>query len=395
MSILDVDATGLFANNANYDAQMEGFAKRQLTKALELYTDKRYDEAVRVFKRAIGMSPRSETAVNAYDYMAKSYLGLEDKDAAIKTYQQSLRLAPNRADTHRALGDIYYDSGEYGAAQQSYASAVKSDPTTSNRYALGQALMELGRYDEAERQFRKVREQTPRSSDGDFGIGQVYARQGQTNDAINAFQRAIDLNPDFWFAYEEMGFALVDQGNLDQAQDLVGVLTPEAPELAATLSQYIDQKTRPEFAAVYSTSTFLYTLGPRTQVASLGDYLTDPGSQRTFTMEFQFSKSMDAQSVENVNNWSIGRSLDTGRGDGYNFSLPIPSTEVGLPANPSSVDYDPETGVARVFFVIRQNDTGDGTIDPYHVKFKFSGQDADGLTMNPKADEYTGFIGFA
>lgn len=398
MGVLDaLDASGLFVSSAGQDAQLESFAQRGLTKALELFTEKRYAEAIPVFKRAIGTSPRSDTALNAYDYLAKSYLSLDEKDiaSAIKTLQQSLRLAPERAATHYALGNIHYEEADYEAAQAAYAQAVKLDPGTTHRYALGQTLMELGRYDEAESQFLKVREQSPRKPDADFGLGQVYARQGLASEAISAFQRAIDVKRDFWFSYEEMGYVLVDQGEFDQARELVATLEPKAPELAATLSRYISQKTPPEMVAVYSTSTFLYTLGPRTQVAALGDYLTDPGSQRTFSMVLQFSKSMDAQSVENVLNWSISRSLDTGKADGYNFNLPIPATEAALPANPSSVEYDAETGTATVFFAIRQNDSGDATLDPYHVKFKFRGQDADGQAMNGRADEYTGFSGIA
>lgn len=397
MGVLDVDSTGLFVSAADQNAQMESFAQRGLTKALQLFTEERYAEAIPVFKRAIGMSPRSSTALNAYDYLAKSYLSLEEKDtrSAIATYQQSLRLAPERAATHMALGNIHFEDGNHDAAQAAYAAAVKLDGSASNRYALGQALLELGRYDEAERQFRKVREQSPREPDGDFGLGLVFARQDRVEDAISAFRRAIDIQADFWFSHEELGYVLADQGEFEQARELVDTLEPQAPELAATLSRYITQQTPPELLAVYSTSTFLYTLGPRTPVAALGDYLTEAGSQRTFSMVFQFSKSMDAQSVENVLNWNISRSLDTGKADGYNFSLPIPATEVTLPANPSSVEYDAETGSATVFFRVRQNDTADGTLDPYHIKFRFQGVDAEGLEMNSQADEYTGFSGFA
>lgn len=397
MGILDVDSTSLFVSAADQNAQMESFAQRGLNQALQLFTEKRYAEAIPVFKRAIGMSPRSNTALNAYDYLAKSYLSLEDKDtrAAIATYQQSLRLAPDRAATHMALGNIHFEAGNFADAQAAYAQAVKLDGSAGNRYALGQALLELGRYDEAERQFRKVDELSPRKPDGDFGLGLTYARQGRAEEAVSAFRRAIDTQEDFWFSYEELGFVLADQGEFEQARALVDTLAPQAPELAATLSRYITQQTPPELASVYSTSTFLYTLGPRTQVAALGDYLTEAGNQRTFSMVFQFSKSMDAQSVENVLNWSISRSLDTGRADGYNFNLPVPATEVSLPANPSSVEYDTETGSATVYFSVRQNDTANGTLDPYHIKFKFQGVDADGRAMNRQADEFTGFIGIA
>lgn len=397
MGVLDVDSTGLFVSAIDQNAQMESFAQRGLTQALELFTAKRYAEAIPAFKRVIGMSPRSATALNAYDYLAKSYLSLEDKDtrSAIATYRQSLRLAPDRAATHLALGNLHFEAQDYAQAQAAYAQAVKLDGSASNRYSLGQALLELGRYAEAEAQFRKVHEMSPRKPDGSFGLGLVYARQGRAQEAISAFQRAIDTKPDFWFSYEELGYVLTDEGEFDRARELVDILAPKAPELAATLSRYLTQQTPPELVSVYSTSTFLYTLGPRTPVSALGDYLTEADSQRSFSMVFQFSKRMDAQSVENVLNWSISRSLDTGRADGYNFSLPLPATEVGLPANPSSVEYDAEMGSATVHFSVRQNAAANGTIDPYHIKFKFRGVDAEGRAMNSQADEYTGFSGFA
>jgi hypothetical protein len=48
-----------------------------------------------------------------------------------------------------------------------------------------------------------------------------------------------------------------------------------------------------------------------------------------------------------------------------------------------------------VLFSVSQNSTADGTIDPSHIKFSFNGKDATGMTMDPKANEYTGFSGFA
>ncbi len=37
----------------------------------------------------------------------------------------------------------------------------------------------------------------------------------------------------------------------------------------------------------------------------------------------------------------------------------------------------------------------EGTIDPFHVEFRFSGVDACGQPMSSKAGQYTGFSGFA
>jgi hypothetical protein len=110
-------------------------------------------------------------------------------------------------------------------------------------------------------------------------------------------------------------------------------------------------------------------------------------------MVFAFSKDMDRDSVENRFNWTIGRAENLGGGQDYNFGMPLADTEVNLPLHPEWVYYDPDTRQATVSFKISQNSTADGTIDPSHIQFQFSGKDAEGYKMDPAADQYTSFSG--
>jgi hypothetical protein len=50
---------------------------------------------------------------------------------------------------------------------------------------------------------------------------------------------------------------------------------------------------------------------------------------------------------------------------------------------------------ATVSFKIQQNSTADGTIDPSHLEFKFSGKDTYGNTMDTDFDQFIGFSGVA
>ena len=110
-------------------------------------------------------------------------------------------------------------------------------------------------------------------------------------------------------------------------------------------------------------------------------------------MQFQFNKEMDRESVENIVNWSITRSQEAGAGMAYNFNTGIPSTEVSLTRFPLSVYYDADSWTATVFFSVEQNTSADGTIDPEHIVFSFSGMDADGNEMDEDYDQYMGFCG--
>ena len=112
-------------------------------------------------------------------------------------------------------------------------------------------------------------------------------------------------------------------------------------------------------------------------------------------MVFQFDKEMDRESVENIANWHIGRSTQSGPAQAYNFGRPLPDTEVTLPPLPKNIYYDAKNLTATVYFTIRQNEAGDGTIDPAHIEFKFNGEDAYGYKMDSQYDQYMGFSGIA
>lgn len=395
MDVISANASSLFVSRSGQQAQLENLAQRQLSSALELFTEKKYDEAISTFKRAIALAPLSSTATNAYDYMARSYLMKEDVKSAIAAYEESLRGDPTNAGTYASLGNIHVTQGDMEKAKAAYLQAVRLDPSSANRYSLGQAYLELGDYSNAITQFKAVKELEPGKPNGDYGLGLVYAKQGRSDEAINAFEQAISIQRDFWYAHTELGYVLTDIGERDKAGELVSEMTGKADDLADTLSSYIYEKTPAEMVAVFATSTFQKSLGPKTAVSSLGDYLSNPGDQQTFSMIFAFDKAMDEQSVENVMNWSISRAYDYGRGTTYNFGMPTPETEVSLARYPVSVSYNADEQTATVLFRVTQNATGDGTIDPSHIKFSFSGTDVLGLKISDQADEYSGFSGFA
>lgn len=390
----------LFTSSSTQSSQMDSYAQSNLVKGLNLYSAGKFTQAISVFKRAIGYSPQSSAAINAYDYMAKAYLQLGDTHSAINTYKKSLVADSSQDVTHTSLANLYYSQGDYANALKQYQAAAKLNPSGANLYSLGQGYMADGQNTNAMKVFNQVRQSAPNQPYGDFGMGQVYAKQGQYADAIASFQKAIKIDSKYWNAYSEMGYALVDSGQTAQAKDIVtNTLQANAPNLATQLSAYIDSKTKPQMTTMtYSgyASSFLSVLGPGTQVSNMGNLdLVNANASATFSISFQFSKQMDQTSVENLQNWTITRSTGKFLSDTYNFGQATPSTEVMLPYNPTGVIYDPKTNIATVLFSVQQNSTANGTIDPSHIQFTFNGKDVNGLSMDPKANQYTGFSGFA
>jgi tetratricopeptide (TPR) repeat protein len=400
MEIADNSATvaALFSSGTNRSAQFNNLALRELDKGLGQFTSKNYELAITSFTRALRLSPGTDTAVNAYDYMARAQLTQGDTDAAIASYKKALKIDPTRDDLHALLGNIYTTEGSLDEARGEYELAVKHNPVAANRYSLGQGYLATGRLDEAKAQFEQVRQLSPKDPFGDFGLGQVYAKQENYDAAIDSFKSAISIKSDYWGAYAEMGYAMVDSGDVEQAQEVANNLYANDTTLSNELSQYIYEQSKPKMTSVYASdlyTLFPSTLGPGTLVSGINSYLATANAEKTVSMVFQFSKQMDAASVENVFNWKIERATGSGRADGYNYDIQLKDTEVSLASTPAAIYYDQKDMTATVLFKISQNSTATGTIDPSHINFTFSGKDVLGLSMDKSADMYSGFSWFA
>jgi len=396
MALEGISGSNLFALTIQSSAGLESLANGALTKGIDLYMNGNYKEAVKEFQRSMGLAPASANSIQAANYMANAYLKLDDTEKAIKAYKTSLKLNPFVEDTHAKLGNLYFSLERYEEAEEEYKEVVKLNSNGVNYYALGQVYLATERYDEAENIFNKVRRLSPEKTDGYFGLGQALSGQERYDEAITQFEEALIRDSDLYEAHAEIGYAYADMGQMDMAQTKLDFLKIAGSDLADTLDRYMYKVDPPKimFASSFD-STFPYKMSFKTPVSSLDSYLATPDAAQKFTMVFQFDKGMDRESVENLTNWQIGRSTSSQPGRIYNYGLPLPSTEIQMNPLPNNVYYNSETYQATVTFSIQQNSSADGTIDPTHIEFKFSGKDAYGNKINPNFDQYIGFSGAA
>ena len=397
-SFFDVTASSLFSANLMRQSQAQGMAMRALNSGLQAFVDKKYDTAIDNLRRAAALYPQSDIAKNAFEYMARSHAALGDTDKALKAYGESLGMDPNQANIRLDMGNLLFANERYDEAVLEYEKAAKLDPSPANLYSLGQGYLKVERFDDAERAFAQVKQLTPREPEADVALGQALAKQGKSDEAIRSFQNAIDLQRDFWNAYSELGLTLADDGRLDEAREIQATLADQDASLAAYLEQYIDERAGPRITR--STVSDLFTpftagKGPGTALTDLDPSLSTPGSVGTFALNFSFDKPMDRASIQNIDNWNIGRATGSNRIDRYNFGNPIPATDIALPDKPAYVLYDATYRIATVVFKLTQNEAGNATLDPSHIRFTFKGQDEAGRAIDPLADEYTGFTGIA
>ena len=382
----------LFSATLTQSNGLESLANAALQRGIDAFTKQDYEGAVKEFKRAVGIGRGSSFAADAAQYLAMSYLQLDDPENAIKAYKSAFQIDPYRDDIHVKLGNVYFSQEKYEDARKEYAEAVRLNPSTANRYSLGQAYIELGRFSDAETQYSAIQRLAPQEAGGYLGMGLAYSRQGKHEEAIRQFQQAISRDGDFYDAYTQMGYSYADMGDMEGAQNMVDTLERlDQADLADTLSRYMYKVDPPKMMFANSASNFPISMGRGTPLVALNSYLMNPNAAKTVSITIQFDKQMDRDSIENPVNWQISRAIGQGPGQAYNFGLPISPNEAKLPPMPSAVTWDADNLTATVYFTITQNAASNATIDPSHVEFKFSGKDIYGLKMNPKFDQFSGF----
>ena len=120
-------------------------------------------------------------------------------DQAIRLYKESLRAHPT-AEAHTFLGWTYSFQGALPAAIEECKKAIEVDPAFGNPYNdIGAYLMEMGQPDAAipwlERATRATRYEAPHYPR--FNLGRAYLAKEMYNRALQEFQQALALRPDY------------------------------------------------------------------------------------------------------------------------------------------------------------------------------------------------------
>ena len=117
-------------------------------------------------------------------------------DEAIAAYDRAIQLRPFYADAYVGLGDARATKGDVDGAIGAYAKAVTHNPTNPRVHiSLGKIhYAEKGRYYESVNAYRKAIDLDPHSVEARMGLGEVYEDRGLYKEAIDEYRRVIDLD---------------------------------------------------------------------------------------------------------------------------------------------------------------------------------------------------------
>lgn len=130
----------------------------------------------------------------------------------------AIRCTERNHMAHGALGMALAEQRKYDEAIRHYRLAIEYAPSWSVAYdSLGAALMETGKYVQAETAYRTALWLTPSSPRTLDRLGVALAKQGKFKEAVRVFQKSVRLDRQQLGTYLNLGKAYTSQGKIEDA----------------------------------------------------------------------------------------------------------------------------------------------------------------------------------
>ena len=148
-----------------------------------------------------------------------------DQQRAFVSFQKSVQANPDNFDAHYALGNIYFQREEYGAAEREFRICLDLDPRSGEALNyLGRTLIFSSRLPEAIEVLKKatglVLYATPDKPY--LNLAYAYTLQGDVPAAIRAYQESLKIEPPSIprpLVYLELGRLYMKQGDDGRARE--------------------------------------------------------------------------------------------------------------------------------------------------------------------------------
>jgi tetratricopeptide (TPR) repeat protein len=179
-----------------------------------------YDDAILHFQQALQINPGSDEVkfdlANAF-FRKRRYS--EALDAAGQVSAEG-----RKDDAFLALlGDIYAHLGDAAHAAEIFRDAIARNPDDDQNYlALSLLEMRANNVAAAKQILLKGQARTPGSGKLLWGLGLASVLDGNTAQAVDQFERAVDLLPEWPGSYSVLGVFYFQTGQIAKAKEVLG-----------------------------------------------------------------------------------------------------------------------------------------------------------------------------
>lgn len=114
----------------------------------------------------------------------------------VQSYKAALAKNPDDLDANIGLGNLEFDSGQWGKAIEHYSRALSIDPRNADvRVDRAIAYHSTGKNDVAKAELVRVTKERPEHKNAWLNLGVVASQLGERATAVQAWQRYLELDP--------------------------------------------------------------------------------------------------------------------------------------------------------------------------------------------------------
>ncbi len=196
--------------------------------ARTLFEEGKLDEAERLYLRLLERNPQGYADIHNYLGLIYFQKGLLER--AAQHLEKALALNPKYTEASLTLVVTYNEMGRFADAERVFTKATQVvqtkapalDPFIQGKLAnehgkLGDSYYELGRYEEALEEYQKALRLRPDFVDILTKIGIALLEQRALEKAIQYFLKAKEANPRYLPASIHLGMAYYRRGDIDLA----------------------------------------------------------------------------------------------------------------------------------------------------------------------------------
>jgi serine/threonine protein kinase/tetratricopeptide (TPR) repeat protein len=192
-----------------------------------------YEAAEAEYLRAIELAPNNG---DAWRRLGQTYVVDNKLEQALGAYRRAVEVDPGMYRNFQALGALYHTLTRFREAVVYLGRAVQLEPDEpAPHYALGVAQVDSGQFVEGEKQLRAALalHETPEALNW-LGLALMY--QSRESEAVPYFWRALQLNPDRYLSWMDVGICFrrmnrrteADQANRKGLQEAEEALSKNA-----------------------------------------------------------------------------------------------------------------------------------------------------------------------
>lgn len=196
--------SGLSGFPDTFNATDKDPSRDQINQIIELLQSGKHAESEKQAQALLASAPDSAKAWKVMGVLLHAL-----KKDAIPALSKAVELAPDDAEAYYNLGNALKELGRFDDAVANYLRALAIKPDYAEAYGvMGAALTALGQLDAALASLRLAQQFKPDYAEAYNDLGNALQGLGLIDEAVLSYRRALDIKPDFHLAYSNILFTL-------------------------------------------------------------------------------------------------------------------------------------------------------------------------------------------